>query len=188
MRKILYLFLFFSASVVALEKEILEAKEAAPIHIVERASFMVWKKSKFVEVVKGSNNFVCLVLRDAKGRYEPSCLNGAAMEAVFPVYEYQTKMLQLGNSIEAIYKNIEAMHKEGVFPSPKPGALVYMMSPRNKFFDHFGGNLVDVPPHLMLYTPKINSEDLGFNGKLGLPHYYDEYPHLGVIHINTSGE
>lgn len=185
--RITYLLLFLSISVFAHEKEIQEAREAAPPHIVEKASIMVWKTDKFVKVVKGSNNFVCLVLRDSKGRYEPSCLNQAAMEAIFPVYEYQTKMLQLGKPIDEIYNNIDSMHKKGKFPTPKPGALVYMMSPKNKFFDHFGNNLSDVPPHIMLYTPKISNDQLGFNGQSGLPHYYDEYPHLGVIHINISG-
>ena len=51
-RKILYLLLFFSSSAFANQNEIQIAREAAPIHIVDRASFMVWENNKFVEVVK----------------------------------------------------------------------------------------------------------------------------------------
>ena len=186
MRKYLYLLLLFSFSILANENEVEEAREGAPNHITDHASYMVWSEDKFITRIEGTNGFVCLVLRDAKGRFEPTCLNEPAMKSVFPVYSYQTLMLQKGISIQEIYKNIEAKHQSDEFPYPEPGALVYMMSPRNTFYDHFNERLVDVSPHVMLYIPKINNEKLGLNGKNGLPVYYDEYPHLGVIHINTS--
>lgn len=129
---------------------------------------------------------MCLVLEDKQGRFEPSCLNQAAVASNLPVYELQTQMFEQGKSIQQVHSEIERLFKAGRLVSPEPGALVYMMSPRNKYFDHFSQKLLDIEPHVMLYIPKVDAKNLGFNGKGGLPGYYDEYPHLGVIHIYTT--
>ena len=178
--------LIFPCFAYSIESELEQAKEAAPIHITSNASYMVWESAHFVTKVQGSNGFVCLVLKDPQGRYEPSCLNQKAMKSIFPIYEYQTKLLYQGKNIDTIYKNIAEKVKAGEFILPDHGTLVYMMSPKNKFYRHRQGKLIDVPPHIMLYHPKIDSDSLGFNGKNGLPMFYDEYPHLSVIHIHTN--
>ena len=63
-----------------------------------------------------------------------------------------------------------------------------MMSTNNKFYDHFNKKLIDVTPHIMLYLPKIEATSLGFNNKHGLPMFYNEYPHLSVIHVQTKAD
>ena len=170
----------------AYETELKDAAEGAPKHITKNASYMVWSGDKYVSKLKGSNEFVCLVLRDSKGRFEPSCLNMAAMKSVFPIYEYEAQLLQKGKNISDIHNAIEEKFKQGYFEIPSPGAIVYMMSKRNKFYNHFEQKLVDVGPHIMLYLPKINESSLGLNGQDGLPRFYNEYPHLSVIHIVTD--
>jgi len=137
-------------------------------------------------LLKGESEFVCLVLRDPKGRYEPSCLNQAAMVSVLPVYEYQTKMLEEGMSIQVITQNIKTKSINGEFIAPPPGALVYMMAPNNKYYDFSSKKLVDIKPHIMMYFPKIEAESIGFNGQGGIPGFYQEYPHLSVVHIETD--
>jgi hypothetical protein len=174
-----------SAQPDSFHKEVEEAKEGAPPHITDNASYFVWKNNNFTEVIKGSNEFTCLVLRDPQGRYEPSCLNEAAMKSVFPVYLYQTQALYEGKSIHEIYAEIEAHANTERFPVPEPGALVYMMSPKNKFYNHWDNKLIDIEPHIMLYYPTLKAESLGFTTQ-GLPGFYDEYPHLSVIHIHTN--
>ncbi len=175
---------------VVYEQEITAAREAAPLNVTKEASYRVWENDRFVQKIKGTNEFVCLVLTDEKGRYEPSCLNQAAMHSVYPVYEYQTRQLARGMSIQNIYKNIKAMSVNQTLPAPDPGALVYMMSSKNKFYDHFSQKLIDVEPHVMLYLPKLNASSLGLTlenyNQYGLPMFYDEYPHLSVVHINTD--
>lgn len=175
----------FSQLALAYETELEDAAEAAPKHISKSASYMVWSGGKYVLKLKGSNEFVCLVLRDDKGRFEPSCLNKAAMKSVFPVYEYEAQILQKGNNIADIHKAIERRFKQGQFKAPMPGALVYMMSKRNKFYNHFEQKLMDISPHIMLYLPKVSESSLGLNGQDGLPGFYNEYPHLSVIHIGA---
>ncbi|WP_462163728.1 hypothetical protein [Pseudoalteromonas xiamenensis] len=178
--------LLISTKLFAYTGEIQDAREGAPAHISAKASIMTWNDGKFAVAEQGENDFVCLVLRDEQGRFEPSCLNRAAMTAIFPVFEYQTQMLSKGIHIEQIYKKIEEKYQSGEFLTPEAGALVYMMSPRNKFYDHFNQRLMEVKPHIMLYTPRLDPAQLGLNNKDGLPGYYNEYPHLGVVHIQTT--
>ena len=166
--------------------DVVLAKQGAPEHVSAEATIMVWQGDKFSTLIHGGNSFTCLVLRDDKGRYEPSCLNKAAMQAVFPVYEYQTAQLAKGNNIKTIHANIKKMAKAGTFTAPAPGAVVYMMAEDNKYYDHFSNTLMDISPHIMLYYPALDAAELGFDGDNGIPMFYDEYPHLSVVHIHTD--
>lgn len=187
MQRLAILFLVvYSHVTLAYEAELEDAAEAAPQHITENASYMIWGGDKYVSKITGTNEFVCLVLRDGKGRFEPSCLNKAAMKSIFPVYEFEAQMLQNGKNISDIHKAIEERFKQGQFEAPAPGALVYMMSKRNRFYNHFEQKLVDISPHIMLYLPKVGQSSLGLNGHDGLPGFYNEYPHLSVIHIGIE--
>lgn len=187
MNKLFVFLLLFNIALRAYssDNEIEQAKEAAPSHITEHASYMVWDKNRFVRKLKGTNEFVCMVVKDGKGRYEPSCFNRAAMKAVFPVYEYQAKLLAQGKTIQEIHDKIKKKSMSKYFPAPEPGAIVYMMSKNNKYYDYFNNKLMDIPPHIMLYFPKIKASSLEFSGEKGLPMFYDEYPHLSVVHIHT---
>ena len=166
--------------------EILAAREGAPVHISANASFLIWKDSQYILKVKGSNEFSCFIWADNKGTFEPSCINEAAKKSVLPAYQFQRQMLEKNIPIQKIHEEIAHKAKTGEFPSPAPGAVVYMMSKRNKFYDHFGEKLMDIEPHVMLYYPKINANSLEFNGKDGLPHFYSDFPHLSVIHLHTT--
>ena len=166
--------------------DIVLAKKGAPKHVSAQATIMVWLGDKFSTLIQGSNAFTCLVLRDDKGRYEPSCLNKAAMQAILPVYEYQTAQLAKGINIKTIHANIKKMAEAGTFTAPAPGGVVYMMAPDNKYYDHFSNTLMDIPPHIMLYYPTLDKTEIGFNNDNGVPMFYDEYPHLSVVHINTD--
>lgn len=187
MQRFAILFLaILSHAALAYETELEDAAEAAPKHITKNASYMIWSGDRYVSKLMGSNEFVCLVLRDSNGRFEPSCLNKAAMKSVFPVYEYEAQMLQKGKNISDIHKAIEERFKQGQFEAPAPGAIVYMMSKRNKFYNHFEQKLVDIGPHIMFYLPNVGESSLGLNGQDGLPGLYSEYPHLSVIHIGID--
>ena len=78
MKIITVLLLFLPFSSIASETELADAAEGAPRHITDMASYMVWKEGRFVLEKKGSNDFVCLVLADRFGRFEPSCLKGTS--------------------------------------------------------------------------------------------------------------
>jgi hypothetical protein len=179
------LFIFVALPAKATKSEVEAAREGAPEHISNNATVMIWKNGEYTEEVKGTNEFVCIVWADIKGTFEPSCLNQAAVEAVLPVYQFQRRMIELGVDINKVMEQVSLRAKSGDLPSPKPGALVYMMSERNKYFDHYGGELYDVEPHIMLYFPKLKESSIGFN-KPGLPDLYDDFPHLSVIHLHAG--
>lgn len=185
MKKLLLSLLLGVPMAEAGEQWVKDAAEGAPLHITGHASYLKWNGEKFVEEITGTNGFSCLTLEDKKGRFEPSCLNQAAVASVLPVYELQTRMLAAGKPIEEVHREIERRFKEGVLPVPAPRALVYMMSPRNKYYNYFNQTLSDIAPHVMLYMPAMEASALGLNGKEGLPGYYKEYPHMGVIHFHT---
>ena len=167
--------------------EIAIAKEGAPSHISDNASILVWEKGRYIIKVKGSNEFLCFVSADKQGTFEPTCINEVARKAILPVYEFQRRMLEQKMDIMEIHNKISNKSKKGEFISPEPSAVVYMMSERNKFYDHFGRKLMTVEPHIMLYIPKVEAGSLGFNGENGLPMFYSDFPHLSVIHVHTVG-
>ncbi len=164
-------------------QEISMAAEAAPEHITNNARYLQWSQGSFVEIKKGSNAFTCLVLRDHKGWFEPSCFNKPATDSVLPVYEFLSQQLELGKDITDIHSSIDRMSKSGQFTPPAQGAIVYMMSKRNKYYDHFGKVLYDPPPHIMLFYPHLSSDETGLNGQHGLPSIDSAFPHLSVIMI-----
>lgn len=170
-----------SALVLPYEQQIEAAKTAAPAHITDNASYMVWTGSTFKKIIEGTNNFTCFLLTDPKGRFEPSCLNEEAMRSVFPVYAYQTRMLYAGQAFLSIIDDIARKARDGEFPAAGHGGLVYMMSQENKWYSHREGRSYDVPPHLMFYYPTLSLESFGFTEDFGQPDLTQEYPHLSTM-------
>ncbi len=179
-------FLLLSQTAFAQEEELVAAREGAPSHISDDAGVMVWKKGRYVKSIEGSNEFTCLVWADIKGTFEPSCLNNSAREAILPVYEFKRRMLEKGENMSEILDEIASRARKGEFLAPAPGAVIYMMSNRNKFFRHTDGKILDIEPHIMLYFPRLEASSLGFNGQDGTPSFYHEFPHVSVVHIHTG--
>ncbi|MEX0297472.1 MAG: hypothetical protein AB3N28_00275 [Kordiimonas sp.] len=172
-----------SANQLSPAEQILAAKQAAPQHITNEASYMVWIDGAFKQRIEGSNGFTCLLLTDPQGRYEPSCLNQEAMRSVFPVYAYQTKMLYQGLDYAQITANVKQKAILGEFPQAGHGGLVYMMSEENKWHHHGQEKTYKVPPHLMFYFPAIEPETMGFNKNFGQPSLIREYAHLSTLMV-----
>ena len=176
----------FSGHILADQNEIALAREGAPKHVSAAANVMVWEKGRYAQKVKGTNGFTCLVWADIRGTSEPSCFNAAAVEAVLPVYQFQRQMLEKKTPIQDIHATIAKKAESGEFPPPKPGAVVYMASNKNRYFNHFTEQLSPVEPHIMLYYPKLEQSDLGFNGREGTPGFYNDFPHLSVVHLHAG--
>lgn len=172
-----------SASPLSPHEQMSAAKHAAPPHITNKASYMVWVDGAFKLQVEGSNGFNCMLLTDPQGRYEPSCFNMEAMRSVFPVYDYQTRMLYKGMPYAEIVANIAQKAELGEFPQAKRGGLVYMMSTQNKWHHHGQGKTYEVPPHLMFYFPTIEPETMGFTESFGQPGLMREYFHLSTLMV-----
>jgi hypothetical protein len=153
------------------QQEIALARSAAPPSIAGQASVMVLEKHGYITAVKGTNGFVCLVVRswakefDAKSAeffdpkfHAPYCLNASAAHSVLPPYLMRTQWVIAGASEKEIAEREKAEWAAGKFEEPKPGALCYMMSKH--------GNLGDGTPwrpHVMFYVPHAQASSWGAN-------------------------
>ncbi len=150
-------------------REIGLARSAAPAAIANRAAVMVLGSHGYFTAAKGTNGFVCLVVRswdhsldansasfwDPKFR-APFCLNAAA-RSVLQHYLLRTRWVIAGESRRQISARDNTEWATGRFQQPQPGALCYMMSRR--------GNLGDGPwyPHVMFYLPHARASSWGAN-------------------------
>jgi hypothetical protein len=169
----------------AIRTEITHATEGAPGDISKNASFMAFNEGRFHLIKQGKNNFTCLVIRDPKGRYEPSCLNEEAVRSILPTYEMQMRLLYEGKGYNTTWHTIEHAGHRGELPIAETGALVYMMSPNNKYYDNRKNTLVDSPVHQMYFFPKL--KDKIFSLPDGGPSLWQGFPnHSALIVVVDS--
>jgi hypothetical protein len=152
------------------DQEIALARSAAPASIAAHASVMVLGEHGYVTVVKGTNSFVCLVVRswdnelDVKSGvfwnpkfHAPFCLNAAGADFELPLYLLRTRWVIAGASEKEIAARENAAWAAGKLHEPKPGAMCYMMS---RQADLGGGPWHS---HVMFYQPHDTPASWGAN-------------------------
>lgn len=181
--------LFASAPVISaehsVETEIAAASEAAPAHITEEASYLVFEHGSIRTIRNGTNNFTCLVIRDPQGRFEPACLNEEAMRSVFPTYELEMKLLFAGIPPLEVRRHLSDAYDAGTIPTAESGALVYMMSTNNLNFNATTEILAPTPVHQMYYFPKMPDETFSLKGELPV-RLWQGYPHLSALIVDIA--
>lgn len=126
--------------------EIALARSAAPASISGSAQILVLGKRGYEAAVKGSNGFVCLVVRSWDMSFDnpefwnpkirvPQCFNAAAARSVLPRYLERTRWVLAGESIAGMRARPEAQ-KRWV---PEPGSVCYMMSKQGYLNDAAAG-------------------------------------------------
>ncbi|WP_218311733.1 chromate transporter [Alteromonas antoniana] len=171
------------------KQEIAFASEAAPNHITDSASFVMFRDGKFQTIEKGSNDFTCLVVRNPNGRFEPACLNKPAIETVLPTLEYHTARLYAGASTKQVMREIAKKFEMDELPTAKVGALVYMMSKNNQAYLEDTDKLISFPPHQMYFMPKLSADVFSLAESTfspGSPWLYQEYPHMSCLIVFTK--
>ncbi|MFC3120037.1 hypothetical protein [Agaribacter flavus] len=78
------------------------------------------------------------------------------------------------------------MYFDGKLPSAAHCALVYMMSPKNKYYDHHHNHLVDSPIHQMYFFPKL--DDKVFSLQSSKVFLWQGFPHLSALIVVVEGE
>jgi hypothetical protein len=138
--------------------EVALARSAAPKNVSDSATVLVLTRKGFVEAARGSNGFTCLVVRSfgaglddpafwsPQGR-APHCLNPPAVRTVLPEILKRAEWVVSGVSRSEIGTRTRHAYESGEFPMPAPGAMAYMMSPRQHLSDADPHWL----PHLMFY-------------------------------------
>lgn len=152
------------------EQEIALARSAAPPSIAGQASVMVLDEHGYGTAVKGTNGFVCLVVRSWDNElgsrsgvfwnpkfHAPFCLNPAGARFELPLYLMRTRWAIAGVSQKQMAEREKAAWAAGKLQQPKPGAMCYMMSRRA---DLGGGPW---HPHVMFYLPHEQASSWGAN-------------------------
>lgn len=152
------------------QQEIALARSAAPAAISAHASVLVLGQHGYVMAEKGTNGFVCLVVRSwdntvTSKRAEfwnprfraPFCLNAAA-QSVLRSYLVRTRWVLAGAPMKVIGRREDAAWAKGELAEPKPGAMCYMMSKRGRLNDGTPWR-----PHLMFYVPRAQASSWGAN-------------------------
>ena len=152
--------------------EVALARSAAPKRIGDSASVLVMTRQGYVEAAKGTNGFVCLVVRAFSGPMDtlswanarvraPHCLNPAAVRTVLPEIAFRTALVMAGTPALEIIRRTEAAYAGRELPPVvENGAMAYMLSPRQYLTDedpHW-------QPHVMFYFPAEDGTAWGAGG------------------------
>ncbi|WP_339618002.1 chromate transporter [uncultured Gilvimarinus sp.] len=171
------------------KREVTYASEAAPKHITDAATFLMFRDGTFQTIKEGSNNFTCLVLRNPNERFEPACLNKSAVESVLPTYEYHTARLYAGASEQQVMDEIGKKFESGELPTAKTGSLVYMMSQNNRAYREDIKELISFPPHQMYFMSRLPDDVFSLENSTftpGSPFVFQAYPHMTSLIIFTK--
>jgi hypothetical protein len=145
-------------------EEIALARSAAPRNVSDSAVILVLEKTGYVQAVRGTNGFTCLVQRsfdsstsdpgfwNAKVR-APVCFNPPAARTVLAPMLKRNAWVVGGVALAEVESRTQRAYASHTFPAPAAGAMAYMLSPRQ--------HLVDADPHwmphLMFYYDKAVS-------------------------------
>jgi hypothetical protein len=158
------------------DQEIALARSAAPAAIAEHADVMVLERHGYVTAVKGTNGFVCLVVRswdnelDSKSAVfwnpklrAPFCLNPSGAQYELTLYLLRTHWVIAGASQKEMAEHEKAAWATGKLTEPKAGAMCYMMS---RLGNLGGGSAWH--SHVMFYVANEQASGWGANLK-GVP-------------------
>lgn len=151
--------------------EIAMARSAAPASISDNAEIMTLGAHGFETAIKGSNGFVCLVIRSWDQDFDdpeywnpkirsPMCLNPAAVRSVLPASLKRTEWVLAGVSRAEMLDRTKAAIAAKVITSPETGAMSFMLSKDGYLGDNVGGHW---HPHVMFYIPRIDPSAWGAN-------------------------
>jgi len=161
-------------------EEIALARSAGPPSIAADAEVLVLGAKGYETVARGSNGFVCLVVRSWANHFEnsdfwnpraraPHCFNAAGARSVLSTYLQRTQWVLAGASVEQLRERTQAALAAHEIQPPETGAMAYMLGK-----DGYLGDDAHGPwhPHLMFFLPRTAPAAWGANAK-GSPIFAD---------------
>jgi hypothetical protein len=138
--------------------EVALARTAAPRDVSDKATVLVLTAKGYVEAERGTNGFTCAVMRSFSAAPDdprfwnprvraPHCFNPPAAHSVLPAMLAQIDWALAGATPAELSTRIREAYAEKRFPVPAPGAMAYMLSPKQ----HLGDADPHWMPHLMFY-------------------------------------
>src|SRR5579863_1885880 len=142
------------------DAEIALARTAAPASVSDKAEILVLGKNGYETAVKGTNGFVCLVVRSWDNDIDnaefwnpkvrsPTCDNPAAARSYLPYYLQRTEWVLSGVSRDEMLKRTEAAIAAKQITAPETGSMAFMLS-KDQYVADAGGQWY---PHVMFYGP-----------------------------------
>jgi hypothetical protein len=162
--------------------EIALARSAAPKAISDNAEVMVLDRKGYTTAAKGTNGFVCMVLRSWTAGIDdpdfwnpkirsPICFNAPAARSYLPIVIAKTRLVVAGKSKAQISDAIGTALENKELPALEGGAMCYMMSKQAYLSDRDGR----WQPHLMFFVPLTERKAWGA-GVPGSPIFGAENP------------
>jgi hypothetical protein len=143
------------------DAEVALARSAAPSSISADADVMVLGARGYESVSKGTNGFLCVVLRswtappDDANFWNPKlrgpiCFNAAAARTYWPIMEKRTELVLAGASKDEMVAGVQASFDKKELLPIEAGSMSYMMS-RDQYLGDAGKQW---HPHLMFFVPE----------------------------------
>jgi hypothetical protein len=150
--------------------EITLARSAAPESISQEAEVIVLGRNGYETVVKGKNDFVCVVQRSWTAGIDdpefwnpklraPICLNPPGARSYLPFIVKRTELVLAGKSEAQIFDSIKAAFDKKELLTQEAGAMGYMLSREGYLNDRDG----HWHPHLMFFVPQTDTQTWGAN-------------------------
>ncbi len=141
--------------------EIALARTAAPKNVSDSATVLILTAHGYVEAVRGTNGFTCLVARSFESPVDdpgftnasiraPHCLNPPAVRTVLPEMLARAEWFVGGASPSDISARTRRAYASHEFRAPAPGAMAFMLSPEQ----HLANEDPHWVPHVMFYFDK----------------------------------
>ena len=168
--------------------EIALARGAAPAAISDSADIWVLRDSAYARVRQGTTGAGCLVLRPRAGSIVPVCFDPRAARSVLRAELLAHRLRSRGMSPEAADTAVERAIHAGQIERPAPGAMGWMMSPRQIFLTPDGRNIGAWRPHVMIYMPSARPNSIGFEAVEGGAMFLDKAGQaLAHVVVVTAG-
>lgn len=150
--------------------EIALARTAAPASISGEAEVMVLEREGYKTAVKGTNGFLCMVVRSWGAATDdpdfwnpkvrsPICFNPPAARTYVPIFLMKTRLVLAGKSKAEIVAATAAVLDKKELPALEQGAMCYMLSKQQYLSDQDK----TWHPHLMFFVPGEASKSWGAN-------------------------
>ncbi len=156
-----------------LEKDF--ALSALPAHLRNDATvYLLDPQSGYYIARKGSNGFICFVMRTAwewgefrKDLYAAISYDAEGARTIFPAYLAAAAMRASGKyTAVQIRDTILNRIRKGIYKAPGRAGISYMLAPLMRTYPGKPDNdtaMTMSMPHFMFYAPYITSADIGTN-------------------------
>jgi hypothetical protein len=152
----------------ARQAEIALAQSAAPESISRDAEVLVLGAHGYETAVKGTNAFVCMVLRSwIAGTDDPDfwnpkiraaiCFNPPAVRSYLPTAVKKTELILAGRSKAQMSESVKAAFDKKELSMQESGAMCYMMAKQS----YLGDSAQHWHPHLMFFVPQMETRAWG---------------------------